>query len=237
MAGYTLAMATSDEHPTGGAAEMSMKHPFISWSAVAVIFLLLRLMAVSHWNWKTVFQIGDIINFNDAISIVFGTLFAEPMYTGLIIMVLLPLTILRVVWPMSSDRTPVDLVVGILLLVAIFTCTIAMVLTYRYWWLLAGAVIIGLLVAAGRLLWHRGYGYSIISWVLRRTAVIAGIGGLLLATVVTDPWMPLEHIETTSGTIEGYTLKVDSGYLNVLTDDEREVEIIMGDDVVSRTTP
>src|SRR5699024_9408400 len=120
-------MATSDEHPTGGAAEMSMKHPFISWSAVAVIFLLLRLMAVSHWNWQTVFQIGDLINFNDAISIVFGTPFAEPMYTGLVIMVLLPLTTLRVVWPMSSDRPPVDLVVGILLLVAIFPCPIAMV--------------------------------------------------------------------------------------------------------------
>src|SRR5699024_3155709 len=102
-------MATSDEHPTGGAADMSMKHPFISCSAVPVIFLLLRRMAVTHWNWTTVFQIGDIINFNDAISIVFGTRFAEPMYTGLIIMVLLPLTILRVVWPMSSDRTPVDL--------------------------------------------------------------------------------------------------------------------------------
>src|SRR5699024_4952957 len=102
LAGYTLAMATSDEHPTGGAAEMSMKHPFISWSAVADIFLLLRLMAVSHWNWKAVYQIDDIINFNDAISIVFGKLFADPMYSGLIIMVLLPLTILRVVWPMSS---------------------------------------------------------------------------------------------------------------------------------------
>src|SRR5699024_3322083 len=214
-----------------------IKHPFISWSAVAVIFLLLRLMAVSHWNWKTVFQIGDIINFNDAISIVFGTLFAEPMYTGLIIMVLLPLTILRVVWPMSSDRTPVALVVGILLLVAIFTCTIAMVLTYRYWWLLAGAVIIGLLVVAGRLLWHRGYGYTIISWVLRRTAVIAGLGGLLLATVVTDPWLPLECIETTSETIDGYTLKVDTGDLNALTHDERGVDSIMGYDVVSRSTP
>src|SRR5699024_11544451 len=105
------------------------------------------------------------------------------------------------------------------------------------WWLLAGAVIIGLLVVAGRLLWRRGYGYTIISWVLRRTAVIAGIGGLLLATVVTDPWMPLEYIETTSETIEGYTLKVDPDYLNVLNEDEREVEIIMGDDVVSRTTP
>src|SRR5699024_4515984 len=133
LAGYTLAMATSDEHPTGGAAEMSMKHPFISWSAVAVIFLLLRLMAVSHWSRKSVIEIGDIIYFNDVSSILFGTLFALPVYIGLIIMVLLPLTSLRVVWPMSSDRTPVDLVVGILLLVAIFTCTIAMVLTYRYW--------------------------------------------------------------------------------------------------------
>lgn len=230
-------METSDEHPTEVPLETSMKHPFVSWSAVAVLFLLLRLMAVSHWNWKTVFQIGDIINFNDAISIVFGTLFAEPMYTGFIIMLLLPLTVVRMILPVGAGRSQLDLAGGILLLVAIFTCAIALVLTYGYWWLVAGSCIIGLLVIAGRLLWQRGYGYAFISWILRRTAVLAGIGGLLLATVVTDPWMPLEHIETTSGTIEGYTLRVDSGYLNVLTEEEREVEIVMGEDVVSRTTP
>src|SRR5699024_4729563 len=74
LAGYTLAMATSDEQPTGGAAEMSMKHPFISWSAVAVIFLLLRLMGGTDWKWKTGVEIGEMIKFNDAICIVVGTL-------------------------------------------------------------------------------------------------------------------------------------------------------------------
>jgi hypothetical protein len=57
---------------------------------------------------------------------------------------------------------------------------------------------------------------------------------LLIAAFGQTPWVPLERIQTTSGTVDGYVLSVDPGYLNVLTTDHR-VEILISADVVSRS--
>lgn len=229
-------MAVGTKEPEVDAEHVStLRHPLVSGSTIAVIFLLLRLMAVSHWDWKTAFHIVDIINFNDAITIVFGTLFAEPLYTAVIIMVLLPLTVLGTVWSLTSDESVMDTAGTGLFAVALTTCTIGLGLTYQYWWLIVGSAALGAGIVVVRLLWRRGLGYRFIGWILRRTALIGSIGALMLATVVADPWAPLEHIETTSGGVDGYTLKVDSGYLNVLTEEDREIVIIMGNDVLSRT--
>lgn len=40
---------------------------------------------------------------------------------------------------------------------------------------------------------------------------------LLVAAFVQTPWVAQEQVTTTSGTITGYVLSVDPGYLNVLT--------------------
>lgn len=46
-------------------------------AGAAVLFLLLRVMAVSHWDWSTAFALADVVDFGDAVTIIFGTLFAE----------------------------------------------------------------------------------------------------------------------------------------------------------------
>ncbi len=60
-----------------------------------------------------------------------------------------------------------------------------------------------------------------------------GIAVLLLAALVHTPWVPEEYIETVDGTVTGYVLSVDSGYLNVLTA-QREFVILISGDVLSR---
>lgn len=56
---------------------------------------------------------------------------------------------------------------------------------------------------------------------------------VLVAAVVQTPWVPQEQIETTDGTITAYVLSVDSGYLNILTEDHK-FEILISSDVISR---
>ena len=41
-------------------------------AAVLVLFLLLRLLAVSDWNWDTAAEVLETINVDDSISIMFG---------------------------------------------------------------------------------------------------------------------------------------------------------------------
>lgn len=62
---------------------------------------------------------------------------------------------------------------------------------------------------------------------------MTGLATLLVAAFVQTPWVPQEQIETADGTITGYVLSVDPGYLNVLTDDY-EFVILLSSDVLSR---
>ena len=68
---------------------------------------------------------------------------------------------------------------------------------------------------------------------------MAGVGGvtavavLIVAAFIQTPWVPHEAIMTTHGPVSGYVLSVDSGYLNVLTD-EHEFVILNSSDVISR---
>lgn len=218
---------STESHGVGGPAYT------VSWSAAAV--LLLRLMAVSHWNWHTAFDVADVVDFSDAISIVYGTLFAEPTYTSILVMLLLPLVVLRIVWPVSNPHPLLSASASVMLLVAVLTCTIALVVTYDQWWLLVGSFAIAAMLVAGRIIWRRGGAHAIVMRILRSTAATAGVGGLLLAAAVTEPWTPREHIETDSQVVDGYTLKVEPGYLKVLTTKDRQVKIISNDEVKFRS--
>lgn len=69
--------------------------------------------------------------------------------------------------------------------------------------------------------------------VLTKVGWVTAIAALLVAGIVQTPWVPHERIETTHGTVHGWVLSVDSGYLNVLTD-EHEFVILVSGDVRSR---
>lgn len=202
-------------------------------AGAAILFLLLRLMAVSGWDWDTAFRIADVVDFGDSIPIVFGTLFAQPLYTGILIMWLLPLTVLRLVFPLQGRRF--GTVSDILLLAVLLACGISLTRSHHEWWLLVGAALIAAAMVSARLSPHGGAIRRGAIAVLGSIGPTAIAGALVLATVVSTPWTPLEIIETETETINGYVIKVESGYLRVLVDDPREMIIIMGNEVVSRT--
>jgi hypothetical protein len=202
-------------------------------AGAATLFLLLRLMAISHWNWHTAFAVADVVDFSDTIAIVFGTLFAQPVYTSILLMWLLPLTVIQLVWPIRNQRRHV--LSNLMLLAAFAACTVALVATFNDWWLLVGATLVAVAFVAVRLVWRRGSARKGVVLALRSARIMAAVAALLLAAVVTTPWTPLEHIRTKSGAMDGYVMKVESGYLRVLTNHGRELKIVPRDEVISRS--
>lgn len=198
----------------------------------AALFLLLRMFAVSNWDWHTAAEALGTIDFGNVIPVGFGTLIAAPAITAIIIVWLLPLAVLNAFWPtrLGANYRLSQLMIAIALSVAF----IALVKTFAWWWLVVAAVVVAGLVTVGRLLWRRGMGRTIVRGILHHAGITAVIAILILAAVVRTPWTPKEEITTTDGVVTGYVLKVESGYLQVLTSGDRKMEIVVGSDVVAR---
>lgn len=201
-------------------------------AGAAALFLLLRLLAVSRWDWDTAFGVVDVVGFGDAVGIVFGTLFAEPDYTGILLVWLLPATALGVFWPVRRRRR--WMTSDVLLLAAFVACAASLTLTYRQWWLPAGTVAVAAVLCAARLLGGHGRVRRALVLALRGVRVVTVLSALVLAAFVTVPWTPIEHIRTDHGELDGYVLKVESGYLRVLTEPDRQLETIPQNAVRSR---
>lgn len=205
----------------------------VSISAVtAALFLLLRIFAVSKWDWYTASDVAGTVDFGTAPAIALGTLFAEPTITGVVVMTLLPLVALNLAWPqpgLSQGLVPRLLAVAVLGAV-----TIALVSTLRIWWLPAGAILIGAILIVVRLAWQHTVAHRTASKLLERAGTLVTIGILALAATISTPWTARESIETTQGSIIGYVLETPSGYLKILTDDDRELIILVSGDIISR---
>ncbi len=201
-------------------------------AGAAVLFLMLRLLAVADWDWNTAASIMAATDVNDALTIVFGTLMADAAFTGALVALLLPIMLLKLVWPIHGARTGfVDTCVTLALLIA---AAVALSATFRYVWVPAGAVVVGLAMITMRLSWRRGRLRRFTDFLFRRAALIAGIGVLALVGVVTTPWVPLEDIVTRTETVHAYVLKAEPGFLTVLTEPDREVRVITTADVIER---
>lgn len=198
-----------------------------------VLFLLLRIMAIAHWDWFVAGDIADSMNFGDAIGVVLGTLFARPTITAIAVMLLMPLAGVDLVWSTMTHRR---LQIGRALFVAFLTAAlVALTTTIHVWWLPTGVVVIGALLALMRAGWSHGVGHRLIVGLLRATGVLSATAALLFAVLIDTPWLIREQIETEQETIDGYVLETPSGFLKVLTDDPREVRILISGDVLSRT--
>ena len=200
-------------------------------AGVATLFLLLRLLAVSDWNWSTAFAVAETSDFSDALPIVFGTLFAEPMLAGVLLAVLFALSFVELIWPAVPRKAwsfslllfPAALLVAALTWMGSFG---------DVWFILlilgtAGAVVLI------RLLWRRGIGHESMTELFRRVGVLAVGALLVLAVAVETPWMSREKIVTADETFYGYVLEAEAGFIRVLTED-REVLIFNSSDVASR---
>ena len=201
-------------------------------AGAAVLFLLLRLLAVADWDWNTATAIMAVTDVNDALTMFFGTLMGDAAFTGALVALLLPITLLKLVWPIRGTRTGVvDTSLTLALLIA---AAVALSATYRYVWVPISAVVVGLLVVAMRLFWRHGVLRRFTEFVFRRATLIAGIGLLAIAGLVETPWVPLEDVVTKTGTVHGYVLKAEPGFLTVLTEPDRQVRVLTTADVLDR---
>lgn len=200
-------------------------------AGIATLFLLLRLLAVSEWDWNTAGAIADSLDFGDALPIAFGTLFARPELTGVLVALLLPFALLRALWPLSGYGTLS--LSGVLAAIALVTVAVVWVRTFSSWWVVIGALVLGGILLAARLIWRRGVGRRIVLGVLRSAGVLAVVGLLGLAVAVDTPWMSKERIDAGEGAFEGWVLEVQPGFVKVLTE-EREVLVVFTGDIVER---
>lgn len=201
-------------------------------AAVVVMFLFLRLLAVSGWNWKVAADIADSFDFDDAIPIVFGTLFELPLATGIASSVILPLAIYRLyLMRVDNDRKwkVSDWFVIILLAVVLYVLWS----TYDMWWTVSIAVILTVLLGLFAKYVKKGPFHDTVVALARRTGTMLIVGILVLAVVVSTPWNVKERIVTSHGVIEGHVLETTPGFVKVLTDD-REVVIFLTSDIKSR---
>lgn len=203
-------------------------------AVVALLFLVLRLLAVAHWDWHSVGAIADTFDFGDSFAVAFGTIAVQPWITGIFTAVLLPLILIRLFWPVSANRGPIR-VSTILGAVALAVIAFAMTVTYRNPWTLLGAVGVGAVLVLIRVFARSPRLRRAVSVVTGRIALITVVGVLALAVVDDEPWMARERITTTGdhGVIDGYVLEAEPGFLHILTGD-REVLIIPAGEVTGR---
>lgn len=199
-----------------------------SFAAWAFAFLVLRLFAVSGYNWDTAFKVSTTLGVDDGVTLVFGSFMAEHLVVGLILTGLLPLMIAAYLWSDEPHRRVVAIPIALGLVIAS-----AITLSFRAWWLPVGAVIVFGLFATVRRLDDGHPVARTVAATSRHVGWVGGVAVLLVAILVQTPWVPLERIGTTDGVVSGYVLSVDAGYLNVLTDDH-EFVIVLTSDVVSR---
>lgn len=194
----------------------------------AFAFLVLRIFAVSGYSWDTAFWVSTTLGVGDGLLLVLGSLMAGHVLVAVLLMGVLPLLIAAYLWGPRIHR-PVVLLAGSLATVAL----VALTMSFSAWWLpVATAAIFGAFALVHRMARERRLRRVVMKVMVRAGAVTAG-AVLVAAAVVQTPWVPLEHIETTDGEVAGYVLSVDSGYLNVLTEDQDFV-VLMTSDVVAR---
>ena len=214
------------------AADSGLRIRLGAGAAIAVVFLVLRMLAVAHWDWHAVAAIADTFDFSDAFPIAFGTVVGQPVLTGVFVAVLLPLVAMHLCWPMSGTRGPVTVssIMGAVLLV---TIAVSLTVTFGNPWTILGAAAVGA-VLVGLRLWRRsGRVHDLLRALLHRIGLLA-VGAILLLAVVNDaPWMGREQISTRDGVIDGYVLEASPGFLHVLTDD-RDVIIVPDAQVTGR---
>lgn len=178
------------------------------------MFLILRIFAVSEYDWHTAFAVSTTLGLDDGLALVFGSLMSGRLVTSVLLALVLPLLLAAFLWGPREHRA----VVVLLSTVASVTL-VGLVVTFHSWWLpLATGAVLGAFALVRRLAPHGRVGRTTAS-ILVRVVRVAGVAVLLGAAVVQTPWVPREQIETSDGTITGYVLSVDPGFLNVLTDD------------------
>lgn len=199
----------------------------------ALAFVLLRIFAVSGYDWDTAFAVSTTLSLSDALTLLVGSLMSGHVLTEVLLVCLLPLLLASLLWDDGGRRMVVVIpaVVSAVLLVAL-------TVSYGSWWL----PVVSAAVLAVFAVCHRpprrvpvpAEATRFLVAALARVGAVTAGAVLVIAAFIGTPWVPLEQITTVDGVIDGYVLSVDSGYLNVLTEDAEFLILISGD-IVART--
>ena len=217
-------------------------------------FLLLRVFAVSGYDWDTAYLVSTTLGLGEGVTLLFGSLMAGHLLTSVLLMGVVPLLVAAYVWgPPGHVLVAILMIVvlplliaaalwgapgrrpALILLAALSTVLlVALTVSFHSWWLPPAALVLLAVFALIHRLpaEHRVRGAT--ARVMARVGVVTGLAVLLVAAFVQTPWVPHERIVTTDRTITGYVLSVDPGFLNVLTDDH-EFVILVSADVLSRS--
>ncbi|MEU1429638.1 hypothetical protein ABZ412_21420 [Nocardia sp. NPDC005746] len=204
----------------------------LSLTGAAVLFVVLRLFAVSDYDWVRAASVADTIGLDDAPRMVLATLMADPRVTAVVLAVLVPVSLVHQ-WRLGMPSFQNAGNLAMLIVVVLFGAVL--LITIRLWWMLIIVGVVGVLVIALQTTAHRDpEGRRFALGVMHRSGAVAILAMLAAAAIVRVPWAPLERIETRDGTVIGYVLANPPGFLKVLTDEDREIMIIGIDHVRSR---
>jgi hypothetical protein len=198
----------------------------------AVLFVLLRLLAVSHYDWHTAFALLHTLDLDDAPGLFLGTFMADARISSVLLILALPFTFLY----LAATRVGRERVRfgGVFVLVVLVALLISHVKTYHHWWVPVGAVALSVVLV----LLERAHRHprlrDPIAFLMRRSGVSVVVVALVVAAVVATPWVPLERVETTGGAHDYYVVDTQPGFLKVLGAEDRKFEILRDDEVRSR---
>ncbi|MBK6967892.1 MAG: hypothetical protein IPH29_01910 [Candidatus Microthrix sp.] len=160
----------------GGAA------PAAAW---AFAFLVVRLFAISGYNWDTAFLVSTTLGLEDGLRILFGSFMTARLVVAPLPVTLLPLLMAAFLWSPKGRRPTVVLLAGLAL-----TTLTSLTLSYRAWWLLpATAAVFGVLV----LIHRRQAGAPLrrlLAATIERIGWVVAIGALGVALATQTPWVP-----------------------------------------------
>ncbi len=205
----------------------------IGVTGTAILFLLLRIMAVAEWDWYIAGMIVDSINFGDVMGVFLGTLFSRPVLMSIGVLILTPLSIINLIWRIKDGKTPSFGLILLILFLGVLIISITS--TLHNWWLPIGIAVVSFVLLILRLFWQHGAGQRLFLKLFKATKAVAVVWILLFAVLIDTPWMEEEKIETTNGTVNGYVLQVTAGFMKVLSNKPRKVTYIPLKEVKSRT--
>ncbi|QXJ19753.1 hypothetical protein AGRA3207_000337 [Actinomadura graeca] len=195
-----------------------------------MLFLLLRLLAVAHYDWQVAFSLSDSINFDDVIGVVVGTFLGAGTLTGVLLALVLPLAVARHVRHLRDGDWKPHQAVFMAVLAGVFA---AALITLRAWPTLL--VVLGSSTAVFTVMWRHGPLRPYLYKVYAHMGVVGWLAFLALGGLTDTVWVPEERIGLRGGgSVTGYVMNVQSPYTKILTADGRDIRVLMSEDVVSR---
>lgn len=196
------------------------------------MILVLRLFAVSDWNWGVGASLAESFNVDDALAIILGTLFERPTLSGVILAVALPLGFFREYW-MARHGLTKSRANNWFTLVALIATAYVLTRTFDLWWIFATAAVLTIVFVTFAKVSRAHQWHLHLSKVGTHLGIVVGIALLIVAATIDTPWMEQERIDTKTELINGYVLEASPGFLKVMTV-EREILILPDSEVTGR---